>query len=173
MTATASGGRARSIHRMHHLGNRCTSGFRLRSTIHPRTTRRSALSVALLVLCLLGPPGVSSARGQLGTPVEIAGYWDRSEMDDPETILGDLRFAVWPTARTRTFGATGVRTFFGGNQGIHLFTDSMLPQFNVKGERTIVDRFIAAPPNRKVIARGTFGRGTLSLTEVEIEGPDL
>ena len=129
--------------------------------------------VALFAAWALAATGATAhgpRSGPFGTPIRIEGYWDRSEDTDPN-ILGDLTFANRGSTQTRVFGTTAVRPFFRVEKGIHIFTDSLRPVFNVTGPKEVVDRFFNAPPNSKVIALGSYtaSAGSLILSEVEIE----
>lgn len=139
---------------------------------HPTLTRVTVVGLAGIALMgvLLG---TAPATAQLGVPLRVEGYWDRSEDDDPE-LLGELTLARHTARTTRMFGVAHVQTHFGADQGMHVFTDTMRPVFNVNGPRDMVDRFFGAPPNRPVILLAIFDprRGSLMLTSLEIEGPD-
>ncbi len=73
---------------------------------------------------------------------------------------------------TRVFGATRVQSDSRAGDGIHLFTRTLRPVFNVTGAPAMVDRFFAAPRERKVTVTAIYiaDVGSLALTSVAIEG---
>jgi hypothetical protein len=106
-------------------------------------------------------------------PVRLEGYWERSREKNPE-VLGDLTLAARGGTATRLFGATRVQSDSRTGDGIHLFTRSLRPVFNVTGTPAMVDRFFAAPRERKVTVTAIYSAdaGSLALTSVMIEGDD-
>ena len=126
----------------------------------------------VLLFLLVAVAAASPAAAQIAVPVRLEGYWERSHETHPD-ILGDLTLAARRGTATRVFGATQVQTHFRAG-GIYMFTRTLRPVFTVTGEKEMVDRFFAAPPERKAIVTAMYREdiGTLALTSVEIEGDD-
>jgi hypothetical protein len=126
-----------------------------------------ALLLPLLGVLAAAPPALAHAA----VPVRLEGYWERSREVDP-TVLGDLTFAARRGTATRVFGATAVQTGSRGSAGIHVFTRTLRPVFNVTGAPAMVDRFFAAPRDRTVTVTAIYRAdvGSLALTSVAIDG---
>ena len=102
-------------------------------------------------------------------PIRLEGYWDRTR-DDPE-VIGDVVVAAKGGAQRR-FGITAVQAYKPEEEGIQIFrfTSQHPATLLVRGDREAVQRFFAAPGDRKIVAFGAYnpGSGTFALGSVDV-----
>jgi hypothetical protein len=134
--------------------------------------RRASLSLLALVLVA----GTAAAQLPLESfperPLRLEGYWGRTR-DEPG-IIGDVTTSV-PGRSKRRFGVTAVQAYKPEEEGMQIFrfTSDHPVTLLVRGDADVVQRFFTAPPNQKVVAFGTYNRGsgTFVLGSVDGDGP--
>jgi hypothetical protein len=123
---------------------------------------RRALLIAVVVL-LAGGDCALAQRFPLESlperPIRLEGYWDRTR--DDRDVIGDLVVSTNGRAKRR-FGVTAVQAYKPEEEGMQLFrfTSDHPVTLLVRGDDETVRRFFEAPSDRKVIAFGTYNRGS-------------
>jgi hypothetical protein len=148
-----------------------TSTHRSRSARRPHALRSTLAIVAAIFI--LAPDGVLARRGVFDLapvrPLRIEGYWDRPRT--APAVIGEVTISADGRTR-RTFGITAIQAYHPEEEGIQILRHSALQPVNLllRGREELVQRFLGARTDEKVIALGVYraGSGMFILNSVEI-----
>jgi hypothetical protein len=108
----------------------------------------------------------------VGRPVRLEGYWNRSRADTG--IIGDLTISADGKDK-RAFGVTAAQAYQPPEEGVQIFRASSLSPVTLllRGRQEMVQRFLGAGPEEKIVALGVYvpGPAQLVLNSVEIVAP--
>jgi hypothetical protein len=136
-----------------------------------RMSRPALLSsfVALLLVAGTAAAQLLPLESLPERPIRLEGYWGLTH-DEPD-VIGDVTVSVRGRSKRR-FGITAVQAYKPEEEGIQIFrfTSDHPVTLLLRGDEEAVRRFFEAPHDRKVVAFGTYNRGsgTFVLGSVDI-----
>ncbi len=117
---------------------------------------------ALVLGCLLVATTVTAVWAQFplaspNRPIRIEGYWGRTR-SDPE-VIGEVTISA-KGRPTRVLGVTALQAYQPEEEGMQVlrFTSDHPATLLARGDA--VDRLFSAAPDRKLVAFGTYMRGS-------------
>jgi hypothetical protein len=117
------------------------------------------LVVASLIVATM--VAVASAQFPLGgspnRPIRLEGYWERTR-ETPD-VIGEI--TITGTGRApRRFGVTAVQAYQPEEEGMQIFRFTSDHPATLLARGDAVDRLFAASKDRKLVAFGTYMRGS-------------
>lgn len=121
------------------------------------------MSVRILVLgCLIVAAAFTAVEAQFplaspNRPIRIEGYWGRTR-SDPE-VIGEVTISAQGRP-PRSLGVTAIQAYQPEEEGMQIvrFTSDHPATLLARGDA--VDRLFSAAPDRKLVAFGTYMRGS-------------
>lgn len=136
---------------------------------------RSVLLGLVVAGALFGPVSSLSARmSGHPRPIRIEGYWERGKAD--AAIIAEVTISAAGHPR-RAFGISALQAYKPAEEGAHILRHSNQRPITLllTGHKEMIERFLTARPDQKVVALGLYraGAGQLVLSSVETPGaPD-
>lgn len=116
---------------------------------------------ALVLVCLIVASAVTAVDAQFplgpNRPIRIEGYWGRTRSDP--AVIGEVTIST-PGRPPRSLGVTALQAYQPEEEGMQVlrFTSDHPATLLARGDA--VDRLFSAAPDRKLIAFGTYMRGS-------------
>ena len=142
------------------------------STIARGDRIRRHVGATTLALTILAVASVALAQGPGGgaeRPVRLEGYWSGTKAD--KDVIGVITVSA-DGKEKRSFAVTALQAYAPEEEGIDVLRPSSLQPITVllRGDDTMIRRFMTAAPDDTVIALGVYqpGAGNLILTSVAV-----
>lgn len=136
------------------------------------------MSLRLVVAaCALVLVSVVPACAQLGSgqppnrPIRLEGYWERTR--DQVDVIGEVTISAEGRANRR-FGVTAIQAYQPAEEGMQIFRFTSDHPATLVARGDAVGRLWAAPRDRKLVAFGTYTRGSglFVIGSVDLVEPD-
>jgi len=148
-----------------------------------RETRTNAAAPAVVLAAVVALWSVSQARpadalvfpGDVAPvrPIRIEGYWDRARSE--RDVIGEVTVSAEGNERRR-FGVTALQAYKPEEEGIQVLRHTSLQPSTLllRGRKEMVERFMGAGRNDKVVAFGVYrpASADLELSSVELQPAD-